>query len=120
MLRFLKAMEDNNIPIVEHSQVLGYFWWDVDEGLQRVASRHYDNRPDIARCCLGLINELNTSSPPIGEDEAAFARWADEYPIDTTYFPNYSIERIAEFLLPEEMTEGWVGVCVVVGECRVA
>ena len=106
MLRVWKAMEEKDIPTAEHSQVLGYFWWDVDEGLSTVAGRHYENHPDLARRCLELINELDVSSPPNCEDgdEAAFARWADEYPIDTTYFPDYSIERIAQFLPPEETT----------------
>ncbi|KAI0093088.1 hypothetical protein BDY19DRAFT_407332 [Irpex rosettiformis] len=104
MFRLLKTLQEKDIQIDEYSNTLSQFWWDADLGLETVLGRHYPGHPDMARRCLTLINELDVSSPPDEQDEDAFAEWAESFPLHITYFPDYTIERIARFLPPEETT----------------
>jgi hypothetical protein len=104
LLHVLKAMKDRNLPIDEYSDLLSQVWWDVDDGLRIVASRHYDAHPNLAKHCLLLIDSLDISPPPAGQDDAAFARWANEFPESESWFPDTLINALARFLFPVELT----------------
>jgi hypothetical protein len=104
LLRVLKAMKDRNLPIDGYSDLVSQVWWDVDNGLRIVASRHYDGHPDAAKDCLMLIDSLEILPPPTGQDDDAFARWANEFPESKSWFPDNLIRALARFSPPIEMT----------------
>jgi hypothetical protein len=105
LLHVLKAMKDRNLPIDEYSDLLSQVWWDVDDGLRIVASRRYDDHPDAAKDCLVLIDSLEILSPPTGQDDDAFARWANEFPESESWFPDTLIRALARFSPPIELTD---------------
>lgn len=102
-LRLIKTLRERDSPLPEDYH-FSQLWWTLDGALQTVVSRHIPSHPDTARRCLELINELDVSCPPDGQDEEAFAEWADNFPLNDTIFPDYWIERIAHFLPREETT----------------
>jgi hypothetical protein len=104
LLRLLKTMKSRNLPIDEYSYLLSRVWWDIDDGLRVVASRHYDGHPELAKNCLVLIDCLDISPPLTGQDDDAFAAWANEFPESESWFPDTLINALAQFLPPTEVT----------------
>ncbi|KAI0695244.1 hypothetical protein BC835DRAFT_1347587 [Cytidiella melzeri] len=103
LLRSLCAMREHGSPIDDHRDLLWNIWGAVCQALP-VARRHIGCQSDIAKDCLKLIDSLDISQPPDGEDTPAYRSWVQTFAESASLFPDTLIKGLMSFLASDEDT----------------